>query len=200
MKAFWLFCKAELNGESGVDPHLPTRVAWRKSSHPGDIYVLGDNTAGQVHHHLLLGGFALQSDDLGDGHTHLVWSDEGVFKMRTKGAAEHKHTFDGLQSWFMIFVLAEDAEAANIDADPLCYPIVECPVIVDVEDQSISIGDEDKTDWTPTERVLWATRLMTVMDFELPDYITKPYHLVKLFRQVFTYRAMRDIRGYRGVS
>lgn len=179
-KAFWFFSKNTNDGIGNNAPSLPAGLsADFRMVVPGDIYRLGTAFG---HLHLLIGGFAIQDDNLiGDDHTHLVVNIRKTYLQLTRSAVEHDHPLsldvggNLMQDWFLCFCYCSNANAVLIANHVNCFPIVEAEII-DGE-----IGDLDNTPWDAGELSTWEVRLLNVLGFALPDDVDRGERLVQLF-------------------
>jgi len=203
-KAFWLFSEHEGDGmDESHKPHLPATFSGRGTC-PGDIVRLGDAVVGPNHRHLLVGGIALPDDNLtgtGASHRHYVVKVNTSWQQVTVGATAHDHELPvGLQGelvpeYYMLFVGCSNVDAADIEADPQCFPIVEAEVTEEAGEWSI--GQLDSTPWTPEERTTWDTRVPSVLRTYLPGEIDRGKRLVLLFLGVLLNSNPGDESGYR---
>jgi len=185
MKAFWFFSKNANDGSGDNEPSLPHGLSGEfRTVNPGDIYRLG-TAAG--HLHMLLGGFAIQDDNLAnDDHTHLVVKCDDEFHQVTRGAASHNHPLslddngEMMQDWFLCFCRCENADAVLIKNHADCFPIVEAEMTQD-DDGFWIIGDLDNEAWTAGEQSTWQTRCLSILGFELPAQIDRGCRLVQMF-------------------
>ena len=180
-KAFWFFSRNTNDGSQTVNsPSLPeiTDTDFRIVV-PCDIYKLGEIAN---HEHLLIGGFALQNDELGDGHTHLCARLGEDYTQITRGATPHTHPLitdplgNLVQSWFLCFCKCSDAIALQIAAHPDCYPVVAATI-----DQDGGIGELDNEPWSAGDLATWQTRCLNLLGFALPPQIDRGKRLVQLF-------------------
>lgn len=197
-KAFWLFSK---NAGDGADdnPNRPSLDAYAgRWTSPGDIVRFTGPVGPNDHMHLLVGGIALQDDNLGDGHRHYFVRINGNWHQVTVGAADHTHDYataangDPIPDWYMCFWAGSAADAAAINASVDSFPIVEA--VIDAEGV---IGDLDNTVWDAGDLATWQARVLSILGVELPDEVDRGKRLVQLFLGSLLSRQSGDERGYR---
>lgn len=199
MKAFWCFCKNDGYPDGPHEPHIPAGVS-AALTNPLDIVRMGEAYS---HRHLLLGGFGLADDNMdgetGEGHTHIVVRVGETWYQLTRGAAAHNHPLaldtggNLAPEWFLTFITCSDAAAAAIDADPLCFPVVEA--VIDAE--GVVTGELVQTAWTTTQRNWWAAAMLSVLGFALPAEVDRGARLVYLFAGCLLSRAGQQESGLR---
>jgi hypothetical protein len=118
-------------------------------------------------------------------HHYVVWYGNQYHQV-TMDATDHEHdlnTLNGVLSpdWFLIFWKGSDTDAAAIVADPQCIIAVQAVEEIDPETGESTFEELDTTEWTPTERTQWETRIANVMALELPDEVTSGDKLVAYF-------------------
>ena len=200
-KAGWIFAQ---NGGSGT-PALPDGVGGRYVN-PLDIVRITDGPSGQEHTHLLCGAAALNSDQIGVFHEHIVVNVGGSWVQLTRPdiVQTHTHTLplDALGNltpdWFLLFWSGSDADASAIIADAGC--LLACEAEVSEVDGQTVIGELDATPWTTGQRTTWETRILSVLGLDLPVQVDRGSRLVALFVGLLQTRANQPEMALRFTS
>lgn len=182
MRAGWIFCP----NDGDNNPDLPAGVGGSLVN-PLDIVRLTGGPAGNEHDHLLVGGIAINSDQVGIFHEHIVghFGTQWIQITRPDSVAAHTHDLPtdangNLQpQWFLAFWKGSDADAAMIASSETCY--VACEATITEQDGQIVIGDLDNTPWDAGELTTWRTRMLNVLGIDLPDQVDRGSRLVALF-------------------
>ena len=208
VKASWILASNVGDGceESPNRPGLPVGVGGRTQVY-GDLTRL-TGPAAQPHRHLLIGGIALQDDNLdgapvGDGHVHYVVKVGENYTQLTVDAPAHTHDLslsangNLIPDYFLFFWVGSDADAVTIINSATCFPLVQCEVTAN-DEGGYNIGAM-LNDWASHDTAWWQTKMLDVLGVQLPEEIDRGKRLVLLLLGALMARQVSEDNepGYR---